>query len=108
MTKKNKKVTCNDGFTMSVQANGYCYCIPKIDNAPKYSEVEVGYPSHVESLILAYAEDREYPTDTVYGYVPVHLVSLVITKHGGMASGEVPNGVLLYDEAGQKMTSTIS
>jgi hypothetical protein len=30
------------------------------------------------------------PTETVYPYVPVSLVTLVIAKHGGMVSGELP------------------
>jgi hypothetical protein len=34
------------------------------------------------------------PTDTVYAYVPVDIVTLVIAKHGGMVSGEVPPGVI--------------
>jgi len=33
-------------------------------------------------------------------------VTLVITKHGGMVSGEVPDGVLVYDKAGQNVSST--
>ena len=35
-----------------------------------------------------------YPTDTVYGYVPVDIVTNVIVKHGGMVEGEVPPGVI--------------
>ena len=104
--KKNKTVVCNDGFMMSVQASNTAYCEPRIDNAERYTEVEVGYPSHPESLLIKYAEEPEKPTNTVYGYVPAYTVHLVITKHGGMSSGEVPNGVLLYDKAGQKMSST--
>ena len=34
-----------------------------------------------------------YPTDTVYAYVPAALVFAVIVKHGGMVSGELPNGI---------------
>ena len=33
---------------------------------------------------MPYAEDRERPTDTVYGYVPVEIVERVIEKHGGI------------------------
>ena len=103
---KNKTVVCKDGFSMSVQANKYSYCWPRVDNAKTYIKVEIGYPSHSEPLIIKYAEDQDNPTNTVYGYVPVELVTLVITKHGGMVSGEVPDGVLVYDKAGQKLTST--
>jgi hypothetical protein len=30
---------------------------------------------------------------TVYPFVPAQLVALVIAKHGGMVSGELPPGV---------------
>ena len=99
MIKKNRPVVCKDGFMMSVQADEGAYCTPRRTNAPKYIDVEVGYPSEEEPLILSYAEDPSAPTDTVYGYVPIHLITLVITKHGGMVDGEVPNGVLVYDKA---------
>ena len=73
--------------------------MPRVDNAERYSEVEVGYPSAPDSLLLPYAENPSAPTETVYGYVPANTVTLVITKHGGMVDGEVPNGVLVYDKA---------
>ena len=93
---KNKKVVCEDGFTMSVQASSNAYCAPRVDNATYY-EVEVGYPSEMEPLLIDYAENPEKPTNTVYGYVPVNTVYLVITKHGGMISGAVPSGVPVYE-----------
>ena len=53
--------------------------------------MEIGFPSVPESLIAEYAEDWEVEGDddprlcqTVYGYVPVHIVNLVIEKHGGI------------------------
>ena len=55
MQKKNKIVRCADGFTMSVQANEGAYCTPRLDEAGSYTEVEVGFPSHTESLLLHYA-----------------------------------------------------
>ena len=42
---------------------------------------------------MQYAEAPTRPTDTVYGYVPSNTVYLVIVKHKGMASGELPKGV---------------
>ena len=91
--KQCQTVVCADGFTMSVQANENAYCSPRINNAERYTSCEVGYPSQVEDLILEYAEDKEHPTDTVYGWVPSERISLVIAKHGGMIEGEVPPGV---------------
>ena len=95
-SKRNKEVVCADGFTMSVQAFDGAYCLPREDNAPKYSEVEIGYPSEPDSLLTPYAENPNGLTDTVYAYVPVETVFLVISKHGGMVSGEVPPGVPEY------------
>ena len=93
---RNERVLCADGFSMSVQAFDGAYCSPRVDDAPVYTEVEVGYPSQRESLLLPYAENPDAPTDTVYGYVPVETVFLVISKHGGMLEGEVPPGVPHY------------
>ena len=83
-------VICEDGFEMSVQASESHYSTPKAFS-DEYTEVEIGYPSAPESLIAEYAEDWEVEGDddprlcqTVYGYVPVHIVNLVIEKHGGI------------------------
>ena len=91
--KLNQKVVCADGFTMSVQANEGAYCDPRRDNAAAYTEVEVGFPNMVEPLLIEWAENPQKPTDTVYAWVPSDRVSLVIAKHGGMVSGELPPGV---------------
>ena len=89
----NKKVTCKDGFTMSVQANEGAYCTPRIDKAAKYTAVEVGYPSDREDLLMEWAESPQKPTETVYGYVPATQITLVVAKHGGIVSGELPPGI---------------
>ena len=91
--KLNEEIVCKDGFAMSVQANHGAYCSPRIDNAAKYTKVEVGFPSHIEPLLLEWADDKDQPTDTVYGYVPAHRISLVCVKHGGIISGELPAGI---------------
>jgi len=93
MFKRNEKVVCADGFSMSVQAHDGAYCAPRIDDAERYTEVEVGYPSEREELLMPWVENESKPTDTVYAYVPVPVVTLVIAKHGGMVSGELPNGL---------------
>ena len=90
-----KQVICKDGFRMSVQAGENLSSIPRQNSVERYEAVEIGYPSEKESLILEYAEGPNDPTDTVYAYVPVHIVTLVIAKHGGMVSGEVPPGVIV-------------
>lgn len=93
MKELNEQVVCKDGFKMSVQASRINYSSPRTDDCEKYTEVEVGFPSAEESLLMPYVEDDEDPTDTVYPYVPVSIVSLVLAKHGGIVSGEVPPGV---------------
>jgi len=76
------RITCRDGFTLSVQAGRWIYCEPRTDEG-SWTHVEVGYPSEREELLMEYAESPNRPTDTVYGYVPVELVQQVILKHGG-------------------------
>ena len=92
--QRNELVVCADGFSMSVQAHAGAYCIPRMTGAPVYREVEVGFPSEREELLMEWAEEADRPTDTVYGYVPVGIVTNVIAKHGGMVSGDVPKGVI--------------
>jgi len=91
--KLNEKIVCADGFEMSVQAHSGGYCTPRIDNAERYTAVEVGFPSQIDELLLEYCEDEGNPTETVYGWVPSQTVSLVIVKHGGIVSGELPPGI---------------
>lgn len=104
------RVICNDGFSISVQANECAYCLPRIsqglldeklyfkgtfnfdrdvasgfiDEFIPYVEVELGYPSEVEEDLLPYAEDESDPTNTVYGYVPIEIVDSMIQRHGGI------------------------
>tara|TARA_R100001463_G_scaffold50442_1_gene100664 strand:+ start:343 stop:858 length:516 start_codon:yes stop_codon:yes gene_type:complete len=85
-----ERIVCNDGFNMSVQAHNGAYCDPRIDFAPIYKEVEVGYPSEEEELLMPYVEDSSRPTETVYGYVPSKVIFQVIQKHGGLKLGMVP------------------
>ena len=90
--KKNERVVCADGFNMSIQADEFVYCSPRNNDGP-YTAVEIGFPSHHEDLILEFAEDKDTPTQTVYGWVPSHIVSLVLAKHGGIVEGDVPKGI---------------
>ena len=93
MFKIYKKIKCKDGFSMSVQAGETQYCYPRETGADKYTEVEIGFPNRTEDLLLEFAEDGKRPTETVYGYVPASVVSLVIAKHGGIVEGELPPGI---------------
>jgi len=89
MKRLYETVVCVDGFSMSVQASETNYCTPRNNKGP-YSEVEVGFPSEREDLLIEYAESPEDPTGTVYGWVPALNVWNTILKHGGIASGELP------------------
>lgn len=75
---------CADGFEVSIQASSYHYSAPR-DNSGVYFEVELGFPtSEPTPEIMRFAEDRDNPTDTVYGYVPIELVDALIELHGGL------------------------
>ena len=78
---------------MSVQADAGHYCEPRVNGAEKYDSVEVGFPSDYEPLLAPYAEDNENYTGTAYGWVPGEVVRDVCAKHGGIVSGELPNGI---------------
>jgi hypothetical protein len=83
-----KRLQCQDGFSMSVQASNGHYCRPREDNAEPYLEVEVGYPSEKVEEFWPYIDgdpdDPDQDYQTVYGYVPVDIVNAVIEKHGGL------------------------
>ena len=72
---RNQRVICADGFEMSVQAHQSAYCSPRIDNAEKYTSVEIGFPSEREPMLIDFADEPSHPTETVYGYVPVQIVT---------------------------------
>lgn len=72
-----KRIECNDGFSISVQANNFAYCMPREDKAWPYSEVD--------DLIEIYGEEHG-TTETIYPYVPIDIVNELIEKHGGIAN----------------------
>lgn len=87
MELPTRRIVCRDGFSISVQANNFTYCKPRIDCGWPYSEVELGFPSEEDELINEYAEegpDTEDYTKTVYGFVPINIVNELIEKHGGI------------------------
>ena len=82
-----KRLTCADGFSVSVQGHPGAYCSPERETpgVPR-THVELGYPSEADPLLNEWCEDRERPTDTVYGHVPAEVVAALITKHGGLVT----------------------
>ena len=89
MSKRNQVVVCKDGFSMSVQASGTNYNEPRDSSGP-YVSAEVGFPSSYDFYLQEYAEDKDDPTGTVYGWVPAHVIRMCIDAHGGMVEGELP------------------
>jgi hypothetical protein len=86
------RIICNDGTTISVQASAHHYAHPRSNRGP-YKAVEVGFPSVAPPLAWEqYAENWESPTHTVYGYVPLELVSFYIASHGGIDADKTFEG----------------
>jgi hypothetical protein len=80
------RITCADGFSVSVQAHAGAYCSPRDGYGPEWLTVELGFPNaEPNAEIMSYAEDASDPTETVYGYVPVTAVDRLIAEHGGIA-----------------------
>jgi hypothetical protein len=78
-----KRITCADGFSISVQAHEGAYCRPRESDGP-WHKVELGFPSEDPGKeFVQYCEDPESPTETVYAYVPIELVEALIARHGG-------------------------
>jgi len=81
------RLKCADGFVMSVQASATHYCEPRAYLVSgDYNQWEVGFPNKEDELLMPYAEEEDFPTDTVYGYVPTQVVNEVIAKHGGIVN----------------------
>lgn len=89
------RITCKDGFSMSVQASRFVYSEPREDRGP-YTHVEVGFPSREVSLLNRYIETSDWhiemsdsdPTQSVYPMVPIELVQRIIEECGGV-EGEI-------------------
>jgi hypothetical protein len=95
------QTVCADGFTVSIQASSFHYCVPKKDNA-NYTHVEVGFPSQRPEPWLMweeFCENPERPTETVYGYVPVEMVLVLLESHGGVPGPAVASSSLLGIES---------
>ena len=92
----NPRITCKDGFTISVQGRDSAYCKPREDypDTP-YTHVECGYPSSTPTTkaLREYAEnfgDSDYTT-TVYPYCKIEVVQAEFDAHGGIGDGCMPS-----------------
>lgn len=83
----NKRITCKNGASLSIQANEYAYASPRVTGADYYDCCEVGFIEGTETpdYFRPYA-DGDFPSD-VYGYVPVELVERFIQENGGINLG---------------------
>ena len=70
-------VICADGYTMSIQASDYHYCIPRKDNADDYEAVEVMVISSRDPKSL-----RPYSVGGVYAFVPIEMLERIVKRHG--------------------------
>lgn len=84
IAEKTRRLTCKDGFTVSVQASKFHYCVPRKNKAWPYHSVELEFPSELDDLIKNYANECD-TTDTIFPYVPIEIVNKLIEKHGGIA-----------------------
>ena len=90
-------VVCADGFQISIQASPFHYCYPKDNNAENFEKVELGFPNQKDDLIMEYAKNPDYPTLTVYGYVPIEVVDKLMEKHGGIVGRFDDKEALRYE-----------
>lgn len=77
------EVVCAKGLKFSMQASVFHYCSPRSSVGP-WTSVEIGFPNKRVAAWLEYAEQKEKPTKTVYGRVPLKLVAEVVAANGGL------------------------
>jgi len=80
------EIVCKDGFKLSVQTSDRHHCCPRTLDFFKlalYSDVEVGFPSTYEELLVPFADNPCSLAKTVYSHVPLEVVREIIRKHGG-------------------------
>jgi hypothetical protein len=78
------RITCADGFSLSVQGHFGAYSSPRSDFADQYSMVEIMGPAVPE--FAAVAHEEKCGDECLYGFVPVAIVNAVIDQHGGVAA----------------------
>ena len=74
---------CVDGFQISVQASSSHYCTPREAHWP-WVEVECGYPSQDAPELEEWKDGDDSDGESVFAYVPAHVVEALIASHGGV------------------------
>jgi len=82
------RVYCEDGYSISIQANDCAYCVPRANGRAYYESFELGYPSDTDDLIDRYSEDPTNLLGTVYPYIDWIIVEKLLDKHGGIVRFE--------------------
>ncbi len=80
---------CADGLTVSIQASRWHYSEPRQTFSDKFESLELGFPTERDELIMPYAQSPEYPTETVYPYVPWDVVEKMVEKHGNIVAAVI-------------------
>ena len=96
------RLTCTDGFSLSVQASSAHYSAPREDHPDwhwsRFECVEVGYPEDAQGTRIAMPDDwlgyadnpSAGPHSDVFAWVPVQLVWEWIQAHGGLVADDAP------------------
>ncbi len=77
-------ITCISGLELSIQASESHYCTPKQTCESIYTHWEVGFPSEKVEVLMPYVEDPDKPLNTIYAWVPTHIIEQVIKESGGV------------------------
>ena len=92
MIEFNPRITCQSGFSISVQAHSGAYSRRE---GGKLLTVECGFPSTTPKTkeLREFAElcGTESYTETVYPYVPVEIVQAELEAQGGILEGVMPS-----------------
>lgn len=80
---QRKLFTCSNGLTFSLQTTEMNYCSPRSDIGP-WSKVEIGFPNREVEKLMPFADDKNRPTETIYGWVPMNIIMEIITDNGGL------------------------
>jgi len=84
--KNTKPLLFADGNSLSVQASGLHYCTPRTDmpSYEDYTTFEIGFPTRHYDILESYKDGPGDQTETVFGWVPAHVIEDVIAESGGI------------------------
>ena len=95
----NERLTCDDGFSISIQASTTHYSSPRTNYGP-YDAVELGFPHNYTwgdraFMDIPSAEWMHYWPKMVWGYTPVEFVWGLIDRHTHIRGRSVRAFVIL-------------